>query len=121
MNGTGSMFLGKRLARFAHVCPRSAEKSYVYETKKKKLAGTTGLEPATSDVTGRRSNQLNYVPFEMNYVGNVILTYRSSYNSNRDACLRTATGAGHSRHPPSSGKYSASRMGLESRWAIKRA
>jgi|SRR5579862_971234 RNAse (barnase) inhibitor barstar len=28
----------------------------------KVLAGTTGLEPATSDVTGRRSNQLNYVP-----------------------------------------------------------
>ncbi len=25
-------------------------------------AGATGLEPATSDVTGRRSNQLNYVP-----------------------------------------------------------
>ncbi len=31
------------------------------------MAGTTGLEPATSDVTGRRSNQLNYVPlFEQN-------------------------------------------------------
>ncbi len=28
------------------------------------MAGTTGLEPATSDVTGRRSNQLNYVPDE---------------------------------------------------------
>jgi hypothetical protein len=30
--------------------------------KWKEMAGTTGLEPATSDVTGRRSNQLNYVP-----------------------------------------------------------
>jgi integrase len=28
----------------------------------KTLAGTTGLEPATSCVTGRRSNRLNYVP-----------------------------------------------------------
>jgi hypothetical protein len=27
-----------------------------------KMAGWTGLEPATSDVTGRRSNQLNYHP-----------------------------------------------------------
>ena len=26
------------------------------------MAGPTGLEPATSDVTGRRSNQLNYDP-----------------------------------------------------------
>ena len=26
----------------------------------KKVAEPTGLEPATSDVTGRRSNQLNY-------------------------------------------------------------
>jgi hypothetical protein len=26
------------------------------------LAGTTGLEPAASCVTGRRSNQLNYAP-----------------------------------------------------------
>ncbi len=38
-----------------------------YQSKKagekmQELAGTTGLEPATSDVTGRRSNQLNYVP-----------------------------------------------------------
>ena len=27
-----------------------------------KMAGRTGLEPATSYVTGRRSNQLNYRP-----------------------------------------------------------
>src|SRR6202167_1088218 len=27
------------------------------------MAGTTGLEPATSAVTGQHSNQLNYVPF----------------------------------------------------------
>jgi hypothetical protein len=32
------------------------------------LAGATGLEPATSGVTGRRSNQLNYAPnFYLNY------------------------------------------------------
>jgi hypothetical protein len=31
-----------------------------------KLAGTTGLEPATSCVTGMRSNQLNYVPLFAN-------------------------------------------------------
>ena len=28
----------------------------------KRLAGATGLEPATSGVTGRHSNQLSYAP-----------------------------------------------------------
>ena len=35
------------------------------------MAGTTGLEPATSAVTGQRSNQLSYVPkivFQQFYV-----------------------------------------------------
>ena len=31
------------------------------------MAGTTGLEPATSAVTGQRSNQLNYVPNLFSY------------------------------------------------------
>jgi hypothetical protein len=30
------------------------------------MAGTTGLEPAASAVTGQRSNQLNYVPTREN-------------------------------------------------------
>jgi hypothetical protein len=33
-----------------------------WSSLKENLAGWTGLEPATSDVTGRRSNQLNYHP-----------------------------------------------------------
>ena len=31
----------------------------------RELAGATGLEPAASCVTGRRSNQLNYAPHTM--------------------------------------------------------
>ena len=35
------------------------------------LAGSTGLEPAASGVTGRRSNQLNYDPAKTpKYIGN---------------------------------------------------
>ena len=32
------------------------------DSMKLELAGSTGLEPAASGVTGRRSNQLNYDP-----------------------------------------------------------
>ena len=32
------------------------------ESHLKKMAGATGLEPATSAVTGQRSNQLSYAP-----------------------------------------------------------
>ena len=41
--------------RLANVCTRTGESPEVFETKRKRMAGTTGLEPATSDVTGRRS------------------------------------------------------------------
>ena len=37
-------------------------KSSILANLLKTLEGTTGLEPATSCVTGMRSNQLNYVP-----------------------------------------------------------
>lgn len=47
------------------------------------LAGTTGLEPAASCVTGMRSNQLNYVPSllcarETLTVGSVLLVERQA-------------------------------------------
>ena len=39
--------------------PKLAESE---ETRERRMAGSTGLEPAASGVTGRRSNQLNYDP-----------------------------------------------------------
>ena len=36
--------------------------SHTFLDKKPDLAGVTGLEPAASGVTGRRSNQLSYTP-----------------------------------------------------------
>ena len=89
------------------------------------MAGTTGFEPATSDVTGRRSNQLNYVPEVYNNVGNCILTYcavqAAGYSSKSIACLRKTTGEAHSSHSPIRGKYSPSRTGRSSRCPINRA
>ena len=37
-------------------------KTFIYWNNANKLAGMTGLEPATSAVTGQCSNQLNYIP-----------------------------------------------------------
>ena len=42
------------------------------------MAGTTGLEPATSDVTGRRSNQLSYVPELIQTSGDFNLAHRNA-------------------------------------------
>ena len=45
------------------ICTRKKKKGLAYLTNPLNLlAGATGLEPATSGVTGRRSNQLNYAP-----------------------------------------------------------
>ena len=38
------------------------EERYCIDILTQSKAGATGLEPATSGVTGRRSNQLNYAP-----------------------------------------------------------
>ena len=35
---------------------------HLISRKNKRMAGVTGLEPAASGVTGRRSNQLSYTP-----------------------------------------------------------
>ena len=37
----------------------------LHENDYQLVAGVTGLEPATSCVTGRRSNQLSYTPTEL--------------------------------------------------------
>ena len=42
--------------------PEQADRRPVERLEGKEVAGSTGLEPAASGVTGRRSNQLNYDP-----------------------------------------------------------
>ena len=49
--------------------PEQADRRRVERVEREEVAGSTGLEPAASGVTGRRSNQLNYdpaKPFECN-------------------------------------------------------
>ena len=78
------------------------------------MAGTTGLEPAASAVTGQRSNQLNYVPTrdsaraELKCVAVVALLRRreaaqepsikSGRNSQRLTELYQKSSAGERRH-----------------------
>ena len=42
--------------------PEQADRRRVERVVWEEVAGSTGLEPAASGVTGRRSNQLNYDP-----------------------------------------------------------
>ena len=39
------------------------------------MAGVTGLEPATSGVTGQRSNQLSYTPVLSDQIKQLIIIY----------------------------------------------
>ncbi len=48
-----------------------------------RMAGATGLEPATSGVTGRRSNQLNYAPYFFSIFQTYNLPESSSGRSNQ--------------------------------------
>ena len=43
-------------------CCTAADIRKLQGIRKEKVAGVTGLEPATSGVTGQRSNQLSYTP-----------------------------------------------------------
>src|SRR5690349_21758672 len=51
------------------------------------MAGTTGLEPATSAVTGQRSNQLSYVPARIVAVAatSTILSWPSAHRNSCDS------------------------------------
>ena len=51
------------------------------------MAGTTGLEPAASAVTGQRSNQLNYVPSLFSYLYRKAASLLASLMFNRFACV----------------------------------
>jgi hypothetical protein len=51
------------------------------------MAGTTGLEPATSAVTGQRSNQLNYVPNLFSYLYRKPACLVAFLRFNRFACV----------------------------------
>src|ERR1700722_833724 len=51
------------------------------------MAGTTGLEPAASAVTGQRSNQLNYVPTLFSYLCRKPASLVAFLRFNRFACV----------------------------------
>jgi hypothetical protein len=52
------------------------------------MAGTTGLEPVTSAVTGQRSNQLSYVP-RRSYYSQLILCHERMNDFEASAYVRS--------------------------------
>ena len=51
------------LANAPEAVSQNGAQAAVSEGENLKVAGVTGLEPATSGVTGRRSNRLSYTPY----------------------------------------------------------
>ena len=54
---------------------------------RQKVAGTTGLEPATSSVTSSRSSQLNYVPLALKASINLLYLRSRNKSDSVSACL----------------------------------
>jgi hypothetical protein len=73
---TENTHLVRNLVRllFGFLAPEKHKRREVAAHESFRLAGPTGLEPATSGVTGRRSNQLNYDPA----VVGILLTLRGA-------------------------------------------
>jgi hypothetical protein len=55
------------------------------------MAGTTGLEPATSAVTGQHSNQLNYVPTALSTTYHNVLILLAVLSVYPFACIYWST------------------------------
>lgn len=51
------------------------------------MAGPTGLEPATSYVTGRRSNQLSYDPTTAGLANSLDWQYITRFNSSTNRLM----------------------------------
>src|SRR5262245_43464101 len=71
-----------------------------------KLAGATGLEPAASGVTGRRSNQLSYAPFR-EWCG-----LKCASPASQGARVKPARCALRERFGPESGARNPHRIGI---------
>jgi hypothetical protein len=77
----------RRSSQHAICRVKTANYALLRTLAEKKMAGVTGLEPATSGVTGRRSNRLSYTPGAASASRS---QRRSLVYATRDATSRTA-------------------------------